>query len=381
VKKVLTLILSIALLAGCFSVPAFAEANGNVTLTVWHTWGAGPGLDAMNEIATKFNETVGKEKGITVNVDYVASKTSGNTQTMEKLMAAIAAGEAPDIALLDNFQVATWAAQNALTPMDELMKNAGVSLDGMYDWAKEGSVYQGTTYSIPYNGDVRALFCNMDMFAAAGLTEKDIPRTIDQLNEVADKLTIKDDKGAFTQVGFIPWAYAGKPIYTWGWAFGGDFYNKDTNALTVNTPEIIEAVQWEHDFAAKYGLKEFVENATGLLSGSGATDPFIAGKVAMVIKGNWDIANIALYNPNMNYSISYIPTKSEDLVTTWAGGWGYTIPRGAKNQEASMEFLKYVISEEAQNIQAAKGGSLSPVKSINEAAFAGNERYKTILEL
>jgi ABC-type glycerol-3-phosphate transport system substrate-binding protein len=43
VKKVLTLILSIALLAGCFGVPAFAEANGNVTLTVWHTWGAGRG--------------------------------------------------------------------------------------------------------------------------------------------------------------------------------------------------------------------------------------------------------------------------------------------------------------------------------------------------
>jgi multiple sugar transport system substrate-binding protein len=379
-KRVLTMALALAMLLSCAVIPA-ASAKDVVELTVWHTWGAGPGLDAMAQAIDQFNNTVGKEKGIHVSNDYVASKTSGNTQTMEKLMAAIASDSAPDIALLDNFQVASWAAQSALTPLDDLMASVDLTLDGMYDWAKEGSIYQGVTYSIPYNGDVRALFCNMDLFAEAGLTEADIPRTIDQLNDVAQKLTVKDASGNYTQVGFIPWASAGKPIYTWGWAFGGSFYDKAANELTVNQPAIVEAVQWEHDYAAQYGLTDFVEFATSALSGGGATDPFIAGKVAMIVKGNWDIANIANYNPDMTYVISYIPTKDADLITTWAGGWGYTLPRGSKHPAESIEFLKYIAGEEGQTIMATVSGSLSPVKAVSDAVFSENPRYNMILEL
>jgi multiple sugar transport system substrate-binding protein len=379
-KRLLAMVTVLAMLLTCAVIPA-ASAEDVVELTVWHTWGAGAGLDAMTQAIEQFNDTVGKEKGIHVSNDYVASKTSGNTQTMEKLMAAIASGDAPDIALLDNFQVASWAAQNALTPLDDLMAGVDLTLDGMYDWAKQGSIYQGSTYSIPYNGDVRALYCNMDLFAAAGLTEADIPRTIDQLNDVAQKLTIKDDNGGFSQVGFIPWASAGKPIYTWGWAFGGSFYDQENNVLTVNQPQIIEAVQWEHDFASQFGLSDFVEFANGAISGSGATDPFVAGKVAMIIKGNWDIANIAAYNPDMNYTISYIPTKDESLVTTWAGGWGYTIPRGSKHPQQAIEFLKYMAGEEDQTIMATVSGSLSPVMDVNDAVFSGNPRYDVILQL
>ena len=379
-KKYLAIILSLVLLVACLPLTALA-ADDVVELTVWHTWGNGAGLDAMNEIADRFNETIGKEKGIFANVNYVASKSSGNTTTMEKLMAAISAGEAPDIALLDNFQVASWAAQNALTPLDELMAGVGLSLDDMYDWAKEGSVYQGSTYSIPYNGDVRCLFVNMDMFEKAGLTEADIPRTIDQLTEVAKKLTIEDDKGGFEQVGFIPWNNAGKPIYTWGFAFGGNFYDAEKNELTVNAPAIVEAVQWEYDFASSYGLQKFVEYASGVMSGSGATDAFISGKVAMTVKRNDELADINTYAPNMNLKLAPIPTKDASLTTTWAGGWGWTIPRGAQHNDAAIEFMKYMTSEEAQTIQATKAKQLSPVKSVSEAVFISDPQFATVLEV
>ena len=42
-------------------------------------------------------------------------------------------------------------------------------------------------YSIPYNGDTRALFYNKDLFAAAGLDPEDPPSTIEELNEAAEK--------------------------------------------------------------------------------------------------------------------------------------------------------------------------------------------------
>ena len=129
-------------------------------LTVWHTWGAGPGTDAMEKVVNMYNQT--NDKNVEINLQFVANKASGNTQTMDKLMASIAAGSPPEMALLDNFQVATWAQQDALVKLDDLMAASGTSFDGIYDWARSGSQYKGSTYSIPYNGDTRALFYNKD---------------------------------------------------------------------------------------------------------------------------------------------------------------------------------------------------------------------------
>ncbi len=352
-----------------------ANSGEKAEITVWHTWGAGPGLDAMQEIVDKYNET--NDKNIFVNLGFVASQSSGNTQTMDKLMAAIAAGNPPDVALLDNFQVAGWAAQDALVPLDDLMAEAGFTLEGVYDWAAQGSVYKGTTYSIPYNGDARALFYNKDMFAEAGLDPENPPTTIEELTEAAQKLTVRDGAN-YKQAGFVPWQFAGKPIYCWGWNFGGEFYDVENNVLTIADPKNIEALQWEVDFADLMGGIDFVNFASGL--GTGAEDPFITGQIAMAVRGNFDIANMAVYNPDLNYGVTPIPSKEEGKSANMIGGWGWTIPRGAKNPGASIDFIKYLISEEAQTIMAKTSASLSPVKSVNEAVFAGDEVMKVFLE-
>lgn len=353
-----------------------ATASGDkTTLTVWHTWGAGPGLDAMQAIVDKYNET--NDKNIHVDLGFVANQASGNTQTMDKLMAAIAAGSPPDVALLDNFQVAGWAAQEALTPLDDLMAGVDLSLDGVYEWAAEGSTYKGATYSIPYNGDSRALFYNKDMFEAAGLDPDSPPTTIDELTEMAEKLTIRDGAN-YKQAGFVPWLFAGKPVYCWGWNFGGSFYDADSNTLTVNDPNNIAALQWEVDYAEKMGGADFVNFASGL--GTGAEDPFVTGQIAMAVRGNFDIANIATYNPNLNYGITPIPSKEAGQSKNMIGGWGWTIPKGAKNPEASIDFLKYTISEEAQTIMSSQSSSLSPVKSVDEAVFANDEKMQVFLQ-
>ena len=68
----------------------------------------------------------------------------------------------------------------------------------------------------------------------------------------------------------------------------------------------------------------------------------------MAVRGNFDIANMAQYNPDLNYGICPIPSKVEGEHATWAGGWAFVIPRGAKNQELSMDFMTYMLSDEAQ---------------------------------
>lgn len=358
------------------TVDSDSVASGEkTTITAWHTWGAGPGLDAMQAIVDKYNET--NDKNIYVDLGFVANQASGNTQTMDKLMAAIAANNPPDVALLDNFQVAGWAAQEALVPLDDLMSGVDLALNGVYDWAAQGSVYKDKTYSIPYNGDSRALFYNKDMFTAASLDPEKPPKTIDELTEMAKQLTIREGSN-YKQVGFVPWQFAGKPIYCWGWNFGGEFYDAEKNVLTIADPKNIEALQWEVDFAGEMGGIDFVNFASGL--GTGAEDPFVTGQIAMAVRGNFDISNMATYNPNLNYGVTPIPSKEEGKSANMIGGWGWTIPKGAKNPEASIDFLKYTMSEEAQTLMAEMSSSFSPVQSVNEAVFADNDEMAVFLQ-
>lgn len=118
-----------------------SQKGEKTVLTVWHTWGAGPGTDAMEKVVDMYNQT--NDKNVEINLQFVANKASGNTQTMDKLMASIAAGSPPEMALLDNFQVATWAQQDALVKLDDLMAASGTSFDGIYDWARSGFPVQG----------------------------------------------------------------------------------------------------------------------------------------------------------------------------------------------------------------------------------------------
>ena len=131
-------------------------------------------------------------------------------------------------------------------------------------------------------------------------------------------------------------------------------------------------------YAEKMGGADFVNFASGL--GTGAEDPFVTGQIAMAVRGNFDIANMATYNPDLNYGITPIPSKEAGQSKNMIGGWGWTIPKGAKNPEASIDFLKYTISEEAQTIMSSQSSSLSPVKSVDEAVFANDEKMQVFLQ-
>lgn len=147
---------------------------------------------------------------------------------------------------------------------------------------------------------------------------------------------------------------------------------------TINDPKNIEALQWEVDFADLMGGQDFVNYASGL--GTGAEDPFISGQIAMAVRGNFDIANMAEYNPDLKYGVTPIPSKEEGQSANMIGGWGWCIPKGAKNQEASIDFLKYTLSEEAQTKMAEISSSFSPLSSVNEAVYSGDPVMEVFLQ-
>lgn len=357
----LLLLLSIAL-TGCSSSSTTSgkSANGVTTITVWH---------GMTQLAQKAIENVTKafEKKYP-NIKVKLVQTSGGTGANKKLLAAIAGGNPPDVVYFDRFKVSQYAAQGALTDLTSMAKKSGVSKNNFYPFAWEEASYKGKLYAIPTTTDSRLLFYNKDAFKKAGLNPNNPPKTIAQLNKDAAKLTIKNGSH-FKQIGFIPWDNQGE-LYTWGWAFGGSFYNKKTGKFTANNPKIVKALKWETSYAKKYGIGNLTSFSKA--QGSGAQAPFISGHLAMMVSGNFEIPAIKKFNPKLNYGVTPIPTPTGSNFQTWSGGWSVVMPKGAKHQKAAWKYMKFFGSPKAQEIFTKTDGDLTAIPSVNKKVYANN---------
>ena len=156
-----------------------------------------------------------------VELLYIAQQGEGQN---EKLLAAIAGGNPPDVAYFDRFEVGSWAAQGSLTDLTEDADQDNIEDNDYYEYAINEAKYEGKLYGLPMDTDARLLFYNKDHFKEAGLDPENPPKKIAELEEVAEKLTIKKGN-RFERIGFIPW-YGQGWMFTWGWNLAVEFTMK-----------------------------------------------------------------------------------------------------------------------------------------------------------
>lgn len=330
---------------------------GTVEVVFWHNMSNPVDKRAIDEIVQKFNET---HPNIRVKVVLVP----GSETEVTKLMTAVAAGTGPDVYYLDRFTVAQRAHQGVLEPLEDYLESIGIDTTELrsqfFKFSVDEASYNGKLYALPWDTDVRVLYYNKKLFREAGLDPDKPPVTIDELDEYAEKLTIKQGN-RYVQLGFVPWFGQGWH-YTWGWAFGGKFYDEKTQKLTfADDPKIIESFKWQKKYADKYGMK----NLGAFFSMFGAEiNPFIGGKLAMVVDGNWFLAQIRNFAPkDFEYGVAPIPYPPYgEPNSTWAGGWSLVIPKGAKHPKEAAEFILYMATE-GQTIYAVKSGHLPTYKA------------------
>jgi len=363
-SRLFTLCLVVAMLA---SLTGMAVAKEKVIF--WTSHSGHPDRDALELIATTFNESQNKyEVELTI--------VPGSETDVAKLMTAVAAGTGPDVYLLDRFTTAQRAVAGALTDLTPFIERAGWKpQDEFLEFAIEESTWAGKVYSLPFDTDTRGLYYRKADFGEVGLDPDAPPATIEELEQVALKLTKRITERRLERLGFIPWMGQGWH-YTWGWAFGGEFYDADARKLTVNDPAIVESFAWQQKIADEYGIATIQGFASAF--GSEAQDPFIAGKISMIVDGDWKIAGLQRFGPDVEYGVANIPVKAGVGPTTWAGGWSMAVPRGAKNPEGGFEFARFATGPVGQEIYTRDTSHLPTLKALVERADLFADSYHEV---
>jgi multiple sugar transport system substrate-binding protein len=358
-----------------------APAQGGAAQATVEWWDSQTGVD--EEITKKMIDTFQqKNPDIKINRTYIAQEQG--SQANQKLLTAIAGGTPPDVYKFDRFIVAQFAAQDFLTDLTDMASKAGVKQDDYFPFAWEEATYKGKLYALPYDTDTRALWYNMDIFKEVGLDPAKGPQNIQELADMADKLTKKEANGKISRFGFNPitdqaW------IYTYGFGWKGVFQDESSKKITTANDKVVESMKWLQQFAQKLGvdnLDAFVAACAGS-NCNDANDYFWTGQNAMVVSGDWKVAQAKKFKPDVKYGVVPFPGPDGPApYASWAGGWSWVIPKGAKNTEAAYKVINWVCGPEGQDM-FCKGTYHIPTnkKTATDPFYTADPLHKVFMDL
>ncbi|NLK07530.1 MAG: ABC transporter substrate-binding protein [Firmicutes bacterium] len=314
------------------SLQGAVAAQEPVTITLWHGW-TGAWTQTINEIVEMFEASHPHIKVNPLVVPYDERDT--------KLMAAIAAGDPPDI-IFTMTNIVSYAARDAIVPVDKLMPPDQLQeyLDYQYPFY-EGNRYKGHIWSFHGFVDAIALYYNKNHFREVGLDPNAPPKDIATLDAYAEKLTKVTSGGQIDRAGFLP-----DDLYRWADVFGGSWLDGDK--ITATHPKNIEAAKWMASYSEKYDVRRITAFNAGLATERAqALDPFVSERFAMQNMGQWKILDIDRYAPEgFDYGVVPLPAPPEGRQNSMIIPSGYgLIPKNAKHPEAALEYLLYWVGK------------------------------------
>jgi multiple sugar transport system substrate-binding protein len=321
---------------------------GEVLIQLWYPWG-GRGGEKIREAVTAFNNAglIDPETGKRIRATPVFARTEAGGN--QKLFMAIVGGTPPEVTFVDGPQVCEYAHRGSLTELDGFLARAGIERDDYYPPCWDQNVYRGHVYALTFSADPNfGFFWSKESFRLAGLDPDAGPRTIEELDVLAERLTLPRDGGYYETVGLIPWNVYGQAnsMYTWGWVFGGTFYDYESGRITCDHPGVVKALEWMVSYDRRFDRRKLGALSSGF--GSGDQNPLIVGKQSMMPLVLPQLGDLRRYAPGLELGVSAMPYPDSERWgrgeknSSWVGGWCLAIPRGAKQRSAGFEFIRWL---------------------------------------
>lgn len=329
-------------------------------------------LRAMAEIFEQYQRD---NPGVKVVIGQSAARNL--VDDPQRVICAIVGGDPPDIIVFDRYAVGEWAARGAFMPLNaEVSGVAGpggfvaedartgepdaIREENYYQPCWDEAIYQGKLYGIPIGTDDRALYYNKDMLVKKGFVDEKgearPPRSWQELRDYANKLSeydaVSGGRKKLKVAGFVP-NYGNSWLYLYGWQNGAQYMSGDGKTCLLHEKAVVGALEYMKSMYDDLGGAAEVNAFQSSFQG-GELDPFLTGKIAMKIDGNWVLSGIAAYKPDMNFAAAPapMPDASQEPIS-WLGGWAWVIPKGARHPREAWRLIRRLSSVETNMHMAA----------------------------
>lgn len=313
-----------------------SDAGGAITVLIAASGDAE--ADAVTSAVTAWSEESGTEATVTVASDLPQQLSQG-----------FAAGSPPDAFYVGTENLAGYAANGSLLAYGNDLANK----DDFYPALVENFTYDGDFYCAPKDFSTLALVINTDAWAAAGLTDADIPTDWAGLADVAARLTTAEQVGLtfgpeYQRVGvFMAQA-------------GGGLVDEDGTTAIADSPENAEALAFVQQM-----LRDGVLAFPSAIDSGWGGEAFGTGRAAMTIEGNWIVGALSNDFPDVQYQVVELPAGPAGQGTLqFTNCWG--IATDSQNQAAALDLVEYLTATQQQVTFAEAFGVMPSVQSAAE---------------
>ena len=326
----------------------------------------------VDEYATLMKDLVeqfAEEEG--VEVDYVNVAAADMKQ---KLMAAIEAGNAPDLIVGDDTLVGQFASLDQLADVSDVMSEFEFT-----EAAQSMSMIGESSYMVPQGFTAPGMHVRKDKWEEKGL---EMPTTWEELKEQAAE--VNDPENGFYALGFAMGASGGGDAEGWvrtiilDW--GGQTVN-EKGEVVVNSPETVEAFKF---------IKSLYDE--GLISPDAVTgddswnnQAYLAGTAGLICNSGSVMAAMKNDDPELYEKTQIIPYPAgptgEAYVLTGCNVFG--VMESGKNVDVAKDFIRYYFShqDKYEEMIEVMGSMWQPgIEGMEDSEFWQDEANKPWLE-
>lgn len=302
--------------------------------------------------------------GVKVTLEVVGWQQMHDTTAQR-----IAAGNLPDLVNTATIWLPEWVEAGALQEVGPAYVSDAVKNDIVPALLEKGAAYKGKIYGLPIAAGARGMFINDALLTEAGLDPASPPKTFDTLK--TDTTTIKDKTGkfgfAFDAKGVQAFRYFGFFL----WNSGGKFFDAGGKAA-FNSDAGVKALTFLVDLA-KTGA---IPDPTGTTI-EDLEPMFLAGRLAMVIDGNYFATNIKSNAPKLTFSVAPTPTLSPDLPSIVWGVTDTLVISKKANPAIVKAFIDQIYSTKARTTFDLNEGLVPLLKSQASVPEFANDKIQS----
>ena len=338
-------------LISCGSGANTAPENGGKMEVEFWTMQLSPKFD--DYFNTLISEFEAENPDVTVNwvdVPWADMET--------KILAAVSAGNAPDVVNLNPNFASQLATKGAWLTLDDKLteEEKAVYLPKIF----EATQINGDSFGFPWYLTARVTLYNTDIFEAAGVTEP--PATFEELANVAKQ--IKDETGKYAFfISFVPEDAA--DVLQSFVQMGVPLVDDEGNAA-FSTPEGKAVFQYWTDLYQQELLPREV-----LTQGhQQAIQLYQSGETAILASGAEFLSSIATNAPDIAAATKAAPQISGSTGKKNVAAMDLVIPESTDAEEAALKFATFVTNDENQ-LEFAKEANVLPstVAAMEDSYF------------
>lgn len=268
-------------------------------------------------------------------VEVILEQVPWDDYNGTKMATAFASGEGPDVFLVAPGLFLKYANSDVLMPLNDYI--APEVLEDFSESAIEGVSVDENILAIPFEMELLGLYYNKEALEGANV---EVPTTWDELYDASKALTT-DSRYGFT-METVKGTHQLFEWYPFLWQTGGDIYNEDKTAATLNNEGVLKNLELKRQM--------FEEGYANIKPSRANTEigMLCEGETAMQINGTWAITQMANNYPEMvdKIGVAPLPVLEGGEAASVAGGWKICANANSENPEEAAKFAIWMFGDD-----------------------------------